>query len=146
VNERLVPDGFALGFAGSGKSLYCVAILEFVPDRQLPSRFTVKPKSPKDLMETRHCGRRQMIIRGTDVSVGGFRPRASPVALLATAANTHTLPCDSSPDATAITASAWQQSIPTEAMQSFERISPFGLARDPADVPPPAHELIYSNL
>jgi p-hydroxybenzoate 3-monooxygenase len=38
-----------------------------------------------------------------------------------------------------------RQSIPNGALQSFERIYPFGWLGILADVPPAAHELIYSN-
>ena len=38
-----------------------------------------------------------------------------------------------------------RRSIPTQAIQTFERIHPFGWLGILADVPPAAHELIYSN-
>jgi len=137
LNERLVHDGFALGFAGKS---FRVDLRGLTGDAVSVYGQT---EVTKDLMETRIAAGARLIFEAHDVSIEGF-DRAHPTVHYSHGGRTHTLTCDFIAGCDGYHG-VCRRSIPTEAMQSFERIYPFGWLGILADVPPPAHELIYSN-
>ena len=137
LNERLVHDGFALGFAGKSFRVDLRGLTGNAVSVYGQTEVT------KDLMETRIAAGARLIFEAHDVSVEGF-DRAHPTVHYSHGGRTHTLTCDFIAGCDGYHG-VCRQSIPTEAMQSFERIYPFGWLGILADVPPPAHELIYSN-
>jgi len=137
LNERLVHDGFALGFAGKSFRVDLRGLTGNAVSVYGQTEVT------KDLMQARIAAGARLIFEAHDVSVEGF-DRAHPTVHYSHGGRTHTLTCDFIAGCDGYHG-VCRQSIPTEAMQSFERIYPFGWLGILADVPPPAHELIYSN-
>ena len=135
--ERLVHDGFALGFAGrsfrvdlkgltgNGVSIYG------------------QTEVTKDLMDARTAAGSPPIFEVSDVSVSGFDGE-HPVVRYTQGGRTHELVCDY-----VIGCDGYhgvcRRSVPPAAMQTFERVYPFGWLGILADVPPASHELVYSN-
>lgn len=135
--ERLVHDGFALGFAGrsfrvdlkgltgNGVSIYG------------------QTEVTKDLMDARTAAGSPPIFEVSDVSVSGF-DGGHPVVRYTQGGRTHELVCEY-----VIGCDGYhgicRGSVPPAAMQTFERVYPFGWLGILADVPPASHELVYSN-
>jgi p-hydroxybenzoate 3-monooxygenase len=137
LSERLVHDGFALGFAGKSfrvdlKGLSGDAVSVYG-----------QTEVTKDLMETRIAAGARLVFEAHDVSVHGF-DRTHPTVRYSQGGRTHELTCDFIAGCDGYHG-VCRRSIPTQAMQSFERIYPFGWLGILADVPPVANELIYSN-
>jgi p-hydroxybenzoate 3-monooxygenase len=137
LSQRLVHDGFALGFAGKS---FRVDLKGLTGDAVSVYGQT---EVTKDLMETRIAAGGRLIFEAGDVSVEGF-DRTHPTVRYSHGGRTHELTCDFVAGCDGYHG-VCRRSIPTEAMQSFERIYPFGWLGILADVPPVAHELIYSN-
>jgi p-hydroxybenzoate 3-monooxygenase len=97
----------------------------------------------KDLTDARVAAGAKLIFDASDVSVEGF-DRAHPTIRYSHEGRTHELTCDFVAGCDGYHG-VCRRSIPAEAMRSFERIYPFGWLGILADVPPVAHELIYSN-
>jgi p-hydroxybenzoate 3-monooxygenase len=137
LSERLVHDGFALGFAGQ----------QFRVDLKGLTGSAVsvygQTEVTKDLTDARLAAGAKLIFEASDVSVEGF-DRAHPTVRYSHAGRTHELTCDFVAGCDGYHG-VCRRSIPQEAMRSFERIYPFGWLGILADVPPVAHELIYSN-
>jgi len=100
----------------------------------MPSRFYGQTEVTKDLMETRIAAGARLIFEAHDVSVEGFDPRASHRALLARAGEHIRSPAIFIAGCDGLSRASAGKSIPTEAMQSFERIYPFGWLGILADV------------
>ncbi len=137
LTERLVHDGFALGFAGKSFRVDLKGLTGNGVSVYGQTEVT------KDLMETRIAAGGRLIFEAHDVSVEGF-DRAQPTVRYSHGGRTHELTCDFVAGCDGYHG-VCRRSIPTQAMQSFERIYPFGWLGILADVPPAAHELIYSN-
>ena len=137
LSERLVHDGFALGFAGKSFRVDLKGLTGNGVSVYGQTEVT------KDLMETRIAAGGRLIFEAHDVSVEGF-DRAQPTVRYSHGGRTHELTCDFVAGCDGYHG-VCRRSIPTQAMQSFERIYPFGWLGILADVPPAAHELIYSN-
>jgi p-hydroxybenzoate 3-monooxygenase len=137
LSQRLVHDGFALGFAGKS---FRVDLKGLTGDAVSVYGQT---EVTKDLMETRIAAGGRLIFEASDVSVEGF-DRAHPTVRYSHGGRTHELTCDFIAGCDGYHG-VCRRSIPADAMQSFERIYPFGWLGILADVPPAAHELIYSN-
>ncbi|MEP6546055.1 MAG: 4-hydroxybenzoate 3-monooxygenase [Gammaproteobacteria bacterium] len=137
LNERLVHDGFALGFAGRS---FRVDLKRHTGDAVSVYGQT---EVTKDLTDARLAAGAKLIFDAGDVSVEGFGS-PQPVVRYSHAGRTHTLDCDFIAGCDGYHG-VCRRSIPTGASQSFERIYPFGWLGILADVPPVAHELIYSN-
>src|SRR5260370_26442443 len=137
LNERLVHDGFVVGFAGK---TFRVDLKGLTGDAVSVYGQT---EVTKDLMETRMAAGATLIFDAHDVSVEGF-DRTQPTVRYAHDGKTHELTCDFVAGCDGYHG-VCRQSLPKEAMQSFERIYPFGWLGILADVPPAAPELIYSN-
>ncbi len=135
--QRLVHDGFALGFAGrsfrvdlkgltgNGVSIYG------------------QTEVTKDLMDARAAAGSSPIFEVGDVSVSGFDGE-HPMVRYTQGGRTHELDCEY-----VIGCDGYhgvcRRSVPPAAMQTFERVYPFGWLGILADVPPASHELVYSN-
>jgi len=137
LNERLVHDGFALGFAGKSfrvdlKSLAGGAVSVYG-----------QTEVTKDLMEARIAAGAKVMFAAGDVTVEDF-DRRHPTVRYTHGGRTHELTCDFVAGCDGYHG-VCRQSVPKEAMQNFERVYPFGWLGILADVPPVAQELIYSN-
>jgi p-hydroxybenzoate 3-monooxygenase len=137
LSERLVHDGFAVGFAGK---TFRVDLKGLTGDAVSVYGQT---EVTKDLIETRVAAGGSLIFDARDVSVEGF-DRTQPTVRYAHGGETHELTCDFVAGCDGYHG-VCRQSLPRHAMQSFERIYPFGWLGILADVPPAAPELIYSN-
>ena len=136
-SERLVHDGFALGFAGRS---FRVDLKRFTGDAVSVYGQT---EVTKDLTDARLAAGAKLIFDAAEVSVQGF-DGSRPSVRYSHAGRSHTLECDFIAGCDGYHG-ACRRSIPAGASQRFERIYPFGWLGILADVPPVAHELIYSN-
>ena len=137
LNERLVHEGFALGFGGRS---FRVDLKHFTGDAVSVYGQT---EVTKDLTDARLAAAAKLIFDARDVSVEGF-DGSQPVVRYSHDGRTHTITCDFIAGCDGYHG-VCRRSIPPGAAQSFERIYPFGWLGILADVPPVAHELIYSN-
>jgi p-hydroxybenzoate 3-monooxygenase len=137
LRERLVHDGFALGFSGHS---FRVDLKRFAGNAVSVYGQT---EVTKDLMDARAQAGGTMIYEAGDVAIEGF-DRAHPTVRYIKDGRTHELSCDFVAGCDGYHG-VCRRSVPQTAMQSFERIYPFGWLGILADVPPAAHELVYSN-
>jgi p-hydroxybenzoate 3-monooxygenase len=137
LNERLVHDGFSLGFAGKS---FRVDLKNLTGDAVSVYGQT---EITKDLTDARMAAGAKLIFDASDVTVEGI-DRPNPAVRYTHAGRTRELRCDFVAGCDGYHGVS-RRSVPTQAMQSFERIYPFGWLGVMADVPPVAHELIYSN-
>jgi p-hydroxybenzoate 3-monooxygenase len=137
LSERLIHDGFALGFSGK---TFRVDLRGLTGDAVSVYGQT---EVTKDLMETRILAGAKLIFEAHGVSIEGF-DRTHPTVRYTHDGRTHELTCDFIAGCDGYHG-VCRRSIATEAIQSFERIYPFGWLGVLADVPPAAQELIYSN-
>jgi p-hydroxybenzoate 3-monooxygenase len=137
LKERLVHDGVALGFSGQRIR---------VDLRQLCGQSVSiygQTEVTRDLIDARTAAGGNLIFEATDVSVAGFEG-ATPTVRYRHDGKIHELNCDFIAGCDGYHG-VCRRSIPTAAMQTFERVYPFGWLGILADVPPVADELIYSN-
>jgi p-hydroxybenzoate 3-monooxygenase len=137
LSDRLVHDGFALGFAErsvridlrglTGKSVSVYGQTEIT----------------KDLIDARIAGGAQLIYEVSDVAVEGF-DRPQPTVRYRHGGRTHEISCDFIAGCDGYHGIC-RRSVPPGGMQSFERTYPFGWLGILAEVPPADHELVYSN-
>jgi p-hydroxybenzoate 3-monooxygenase len=137
MSERLVHDGFALGFAGRNFRVDLKGLTGNSVSVYGQTEVT------KDLTDARLTAGGELIFDALDVSVEGF-DRAHPTVRYSHEGRTHELSCDFVAGCDGYHG-VCRRSVPQQAMQNFERIYPFGWLGILADVPPVAHELIYSN-
>jgi p-hydroxybenzoate 3-monooxygenase len=136
MNERLVHDGFAVGFADRTfrvdlKGLAGAAVSVYG-----------QTEVTKDLLETGIAAGANLIFGARDVTIDGL-DRTRPTVRYAHGGKTHELSCDFIAGCDGYHG-VCRPSVPKDAMQCFERIYPFGWLGILADVPPAAPELIYS--
>jgi p-hydroxybenzoate 3-monooxygenase len=136
LSERLIHDGFAVGFAGKTFRVDLKGLTGGAVSVYGQTEVT------KDLMETRIAAGGTLIFDARDVSIEGV-DRTHPTIRYSHGGRTHELTCDFVAGCDGHHGIC-RQSLPREAMQSFERIYPFGWLGILSDVPPAAHELIYS--
>src|SRR5882672_7242503 len=137
LSERLVHEGFAVGFAGNTFRVDLKGLTGGAVSVYGQTEVT------RDLIESRVAAAANLIFEARDVSVDGFGG-THPTVRYAQGGRSHELTCDFVAGCDGYHG-VCRQSIPNQAMQSFERIYPFGWLGILADVPPAAHELIYSN-
>ena len=137
LSERLVHDGFAVGFAGQTFRIDLKGLTGGAVSVYGQTEVT------RDLIESRIAAGASLIFEARDVSVEGF-DRTHPTVRYSHGGRTHELTCDFVAGCDGHHG-VCRRSVQTEAMQSFERIYPFGWLGIMADVPPAAHELVYSN-
>jgi p-hydroxybenzoate 3-monooxygenase len=137
LKERLVHDGVALGFAGRSVRV----------DLKNLTGSTVsvygQTEVTKDLIDSRIAADARLLFDAADVSVQDF-DRAHPIVRYQHAGQRHELQCDFIAGCDGSHGVCFK-SVPQAALQTFERIYPFGWLGILADVPPASHELVYSN-
>ncbi|MDB6082551.1 MAG: 4-hydroxybenzoate 3-monooxygenase [Gammaproteobacteria bacterium] len=137
LRERLVHEGFGLAFAGRNVR---------VDLRRLTGNAVSvygQTEVTKDLVDARVASGAKLVFEAADVSVEGF-DREHPTVRYTHAGGVHELTCDYVAGCDGYHGIA-RRSIPVAAVQTYERVYPFGWLGILADVPPAAHELIYSN-
>ena len=137
MQQRLVHDGFAVGFAGRS---FRVDLRKYTGTAVSVYGQT---EVTKDLMEARAAAGAALIFEAADVSIQAFDTR-SPIVRwrnegrACEAACDYVVGCDGYHGVS-------RRSVPASAMETFERVYPFGWLGILADVPPASHELVYSN-
>jgi p-hydroxybenzoate 3-monooxygenase len=137
LKERLVHDGFALGFSGqsvrvdlkdlTGKSVTVYGQTEVT----------------KDLIEARTAAGANLKFEASDVSVHDVGSH-HPTVRFVHAGRPQEIRCEFVAGCDGYHG-VCRRSIPRGAIQYFERVYPFGWLGILADVPPATHELVYSN-
>jgi p-hydroxybenzoate 3-monooxygenase len=137
LKDRLVHDGVSLAFAGRSIRVDLEALTG--------SRVSVygQTEVTKDLMEALTSAGGQLVFEAADVSIEGFNGQ-NPTVRYRQGGKNHELTCDFVAGCDGYHG-VCRRSIPPAAVQSFERVYPFGWLGILADVPPVDHELIYSN-
>ena len=137
LKERLVHDGVALGFSGQRIR---------VDLRKLCGQSVSvygQTEVTRDLIDARTAAGGNLIFEATEVGVAGFEG-TTPTVRYRHDGKIHELTCDFIAGCDGYHG-VCRRSIPAAAMQTFERVYPFGWLGILADVPPVAEELIYSN-
>jgi p-hydroxybenzoate 3-monooxygenase len=135
--ERLVHDGFSLGFEDRNFRVDLKALTGSAVSVYGQTEVT------KDLLDARVESGATVIFEAGDVTVEGIGD-AHPTVRYAHGGRTHELVCDFVAGCDGYHG-VCRRSVPQESLQTFERVYPFGWLGILADVPPVAHELIYSN-
>ncbi len=97
----------------------------------------------RDLMELRAAGGAPIVFEAQDVALHGF-DGDKPYVTYSEGGEARRLDCDFIAGCDGYHGVS-RASVPTEAIQSFERVYPFGWLGILADVPPVSHELIYAG-
>jgi p-hydroxybenzoate 3-monooxygenase len=137
LRERLIHDGFALAFAGRTFRIDLKGLTGGAVSVYGQTEVT------KDLMEARVAAGAKLLFEAGDVSIEGFE-RDHPAVRYTHEGRSYELSCDFVAGCDGYHGIA-RRSVPAAAMQTYERIYPFGWLGILADVPPASHELIYSN-
>src|SRR5277367_4664392 len=137
LKDRLVHDGFGLGFSD----------LSFRVDLRGLTGAAVsvygQTELTRDLMEARIAAGANLVFETTDIAIEGF-DRPHPTVRYQHAGRTLEITCDFIAGCDGYHGIC-RKSIPSDAMQTFERAYPFGWLGILAEVPPASHELLYSN-
>ncbi|HME37900.1 MAG TPA: 4-hydroxybenzoate 3-monooxygenase [Steroidobacteraceae bacterium] len=137
LSERLIHDGFALGFAGKSFRVDLKGLTGDAVSVYGQTELT------KDLTDARVEAGAKLLFEAGDVAIDGI-DGAHPTVRYTHGGRSHELTCDFVAGCDGYHG-VCRRSVPPAAMQNFERIYPFGWLGILADVPPVAHELIYSN-
>jgi len=137
LSERLVHEGFALGFAGRDFRVDLKRLTGDVVSVYGQTEVT------KDLLAARVVAKGHLIFEATQVALEGL-DGAHPTVRYTQGGKTREIACDFVAGCDGYHG-VCRQSVPAAALQTFERIYPFGWLGILADVPPAAHELVYSN-
>jgi p-hydroxybenzoate 3-monooxygenase len=137
IKERLVHEGVALAFSGRQVRVDLQAL-----SGQSVSVYG-QTEITKDLVEAHLAARATLQFETTEVAVEGFEG-ARPKVRYRQNGKIHELDCDFIAGCDGYHG-VCRQSIAGAAIQSFERVYPFGWLGILADVPPVSDELIYSN-
>ena len=137
LKERLVHDGVALGFAGRSLRVDLKSLTGKTVSVYGQTEVT------KDLIDSLAAADGKLLFEATDVAVEHF-DRVNPVVRYRHGGRTHELQCDFIAGCDGYRG-VCRQSVPQGALQTFERVYPFGWLGVLADVPPASPELLYSN-
>jgi p-hydroxybenzoate 3-monooxygenase len=137
LKDRLVHDGVSLAFAGRSIRVDLKALTGNSVSVYGQTEVT------KDLIDALTGAGAQLVFEAAEVSVEGF-DRPNPTVSFRQGAKSHELTCDFIAGCDGYHG-VCRRSIPPAALQSFERVYPFGWLGILADVPPVDHELVYSN-
>jgi p-hydroxybenzoate 3-monooxygenase len=137
LKDRLVHDGVSLAFSGRSIRVDLKALTGSSVSVYGQTELT------KDLVDALTAAGAQLVFEAADVSIEGF-DRANPTVRYRQSGKSHELTCDFIAGCDGYHG-VCRRSIPPGAVQSFERVYPFGWLGILADVPPVDHELIYSN-
>ena len=137
MTERLVHDGFLLGFSGRTVRVDLKGLTG--SDVSVYGQTEVT----RDLIDARIKASGKVIFEATDIAVENFgadRPRAR----YRKDGKTVEVDCDFIAGCDGYHGIC-RQSLPADAMRTFERVYPFGWLGVLADAAPASHELVYSN-
>jgi p-hydroxybenzoate 3-monooxygenase len=137
LKDRLVHHGVSLAFAGRSIRVDLKALTGSSVSVYGQTEVT------KDLMEALTSAGGQLVFEAAEVSIEGFNGQ-NPTVRYRQRGKNQELSCDFVAGCDGYHG-ACRRSIPPAAVQSFERVYPFGWLGILADVPPVDHELIYSN-
>jgi p-hydroxybenzoate 3-monooxygenase len=137
LKDRLVHDGVSLAFAGRSLRVDLMALTGSSVSVYGQTEVT------KDLMDALTSAGGQLVFEAADVSIEGFNGQ-NPTVRYRQGGKNQELSCDFVAGCDG-SHGVCRRSIPPAAVQSFERVYPFGWLGILADVPPVDHELIYSN-
>ncbi|WP_306224442.1 4-hydroxybenzoate 3-monooxygenase [Bosea beijingensis] len=136
--EGLVHDGFSLAFGGA---------LHRLDLKNLSGGRTVtvygQTEVTRDLIEARQALGRPTVYEAENVALHGFDDAAPRVTFRANGQEQE-LHCDFIAGCDGYHGIA-RASVPASALQTFERVYPFGWLGLLVDKPPAAHELVYAN-
>jgi p-hydroxybenzoate 3-monooxygenase len=136
--EGLVHDGFELLFKGARhridmRALTCGKVVTVYGQTEVT----------RDLMNARSASKLPTIYEATDVSLHDF-DGAHPKVRYRKDGATHEIECDFIAGCDGFHGVS-RQSVPVNAISTYEKVYPFGWLGVLADVPPVSHELIYAN-
>ena len=137
LNERLVHDGIALGFAGKSFRVDLKGLTGESVSVYGQTEIT------RDLTEARIAAGATLLYEAGEVSIDDIGA-SQPVVRYSHGGRTHELICDFVAGCDGYHG-VCRRSIPATALQTFERTYPFGWLGILAEVPPVAPELLYSN-
>jgi len=137
MSERLVHDGFGLGFSGRN---FRIDLKRFTGNSVSVYGQT---EVTKDLMDARVAAGGNLKFEAADVTVSGIDGGQATVRYTH-AGQSHELICDYVAGCDGYHG-VCRRSVPSSAIQAFERVYPFGWLGVLADVPPATHEIVYSN-
>jgi len=136
-NERIIHHGFSLAFAGRSVRVDLQGLAGGSVSVYGQTEVT------KDLIDARIAANGELKFEASEVTVEGFE-RMRPIVRYRQGGESHELTCDFIAGCDGYHGIC-RKSIPQEAMQTFERVYPFGWLGILADVPPVGDELTYSN-
>jgi p-hydroxybenzoate 3-monooxygenase len=137
LRERLQHDGFSLGFAGRVERIDLAGMTGSAVSVYGQTEVT------RDLLDARAANDGQVVFGAAEVAIEGFET-GHPIVRYAIEGRTEELHCDFIAGCDGYHG-VCRQSIRPESIRTFERVYPFGWLGILADVPPAAHELVYSN-
>jgi p-hydroxybenzoate 3-monooxygenase len=137
LTDRLVHEGFALGFADRSVRVDLRALTGKAVSIYGQAELT------RDLIDARIAAGTKLLFEASDVAIDGFA-RSHPTVRCTHAGRTLEIACDFIAGCDGYHGIC-RKSIPSDAMQTFERVYPFGWLGVLADVPPASDELLYSN-
>ena len=137
LKERLVHDGFSLAFSGRIERVDLKGLTQKAVSVYGQTEVT------KDLMEARMAAGAKMFFAASEVAVEGIGGQ-HPKVRFTQEGRPQEITCDFVAGCDGYHGIC-RQSVPKDAVRTFERLYPFGWLGILADVPPVAHELIYSN-
>ena len=137
LTDRLVHEGFALGFADRSVRVDLRALTGAAVSIYGQTELT------RDLIDARIAAGAELLFEATNVAIDGFA-RSQPMVRCMHAGRPVEIACDFIAGCDGYHG-VCRKSIPSDAMQTFERVYPFGWLGILADVPPASHELLYSN-
>ncbi len=137
LRERLIHDGLTLGFAQRS----------FRVDLRRLTGIGVtvygQTEITKDLIEACSAAGAKLVYEAANVVIDG-PDQTHPVVRYTLGGSSHDIVCDFVAGCDGFHGIS-RKSIPSNALQCFERVYPFGWLGVLADVPPATHELVYSN-
>jgi p-hydroxybenzoate 3-monooxygenase len=137
LRDRLVHGGFELGFSNRTFRIDVKGLTGKAVSVYGQTEVT------KDLMEARAAAGGRLVFEAEDVGIEGFE-RDAPIVRYRQDGRGHELHCDYIAGCDGYHG-VCRRTVPAAAIQTFERVYPFGWLGVLADVPPAADELIYSN-
>jgi p-hydroxybenzoate 3-monooxygenase len=137
LKERLVHDGFSLAFSGRTERVDLKGLTQKAVSVYGQTEVT------KDLIDARLAAGAKIFFAASEVAVEGIDGQ-HPKVRFTQEGRPQEITCDFVAGCDGYHGIC-RQSVPMDAVRTFERLYPFGWLGILADVPPVAHELIYSN-
>jgi p-hydroxybenzoate 3-monooxygenase len=137
LRDRLVHDGFSLGFAGREVRIDLKALTGAAVSVYGQTEVT------KDLIDACIARSGKLVFDVADAALAEL-DGARPVVRFRSGGEMHELHCDFIAGCDGYHG-VCRRTVPADAIRTFERVYPFGWLGILADVPPAAHELVYSN-